>query len=98
MEQELTKDRILMKEEQKTKGELSCLIGNIFDTIEPPCNASHVGEIVITGTTHSGKEATLVITGDAFFFEGDSDDLIKTTARTCPHKNKCAIFQTKGGR
>lgn len=92
MEQEFAKDRVLMKEGQKPKGEISCLIGNIFNTIEPPCNANHVGEIVITGTTHSGKEATLVITGDAFFFEGSSEDLIKATAKACPYKSKCPLF------
>ena len=81
-----------------SKGELSCLIGNLFSTVKPPCDTRHVGEIVITGTTHNGRKATLVITGDAFFFDGDIGDLIKATVNICPYKNECLLFKdNKGG-
>lgn len=86
-----------MDEIRRSKNELSCLIGNLFDTIEPPCVAEHIGEIVITGTTRSGKKALLAITEDAFFFDGDPEDLIMVTTKTCPHKGECRLFHSGAG-
>ena len=41
--------------------ELSCIIGNLFAEIRPPCDAPRSVHLTITGTTHSGVDAQLVI-------------------------------------
>lgn len=85
-----------MRKEVQPKCELSCLIGNLFATVEPPCSAEYTGDIVISGTTRSGNEALLVITGDAFFFSGNPDDLA-AASQSCPHKSSCPLYQREGG-
>lgn len=88
MEQGTRQDRVLIR-----RGEISCLIGHLFSELEPPCQAEAAGEITITGTTHSGKRGTLAITGEAFCFIGEQEDIIKATEKTCPHKRSCPVFE-----
>ena len=41
--------------------ELSCIIGNLFAELKPPCGFGSSGDLVICGTTHSGNDGRLVI-------------------------------------
>lgn len=55
--------------------ELSCIVGNLFVSIEPPCDFEHSEDLTICGTTHSGKIGRLIIKGDRCLFYGSSEDL-----------------------
>ena len=45
-----------------TAAELSCVIGNIFAELSPPCAACGAEVLQITGTTVTGNAATLTVT------------------------------------
>lgn len=57
-----------------TLAELSCIIGNLFAELSPPCD--HCGEegLTLTGTTVTGNAGTLYILPDRFCFEGCAAD------------------------
>lgn len=57
-----------------TGAELSCVIGNIFTELRPPCDVCGAAEVVIRGITPSGHEATITITAAGFDFEGCAED------------------------
>lgn len=44
-----------------TAAELSCVIGNIFAELSPPCAACGAEVLQITGTTVTGNAATLTV-------------------------------------
>ena len=51
-----------------TAAELSCVIGNIFAELSPPCGDCGAERVTITGTTVTGNAATLTITEAGFDF------------------------------
>lgn len=53
-----------------TAAELSCVIGNIFAELSPPCAACGAEVLQITGTTVTGNAATLTVTEAGFDFLG----------------------------
>lgn len=55
-----------------TRRELSCILGNLFVEIEPPCEAcaSDADELTIRGRTYTGARAVLTVTEWGFRFEG----------------------------
>ena len=53
-----------------TAAELSCVIGNIFAELSPPCAACGAEVLQITGTTVTGNAATLTVTEAGFDFDG----------------------------
>ena len=55
--------------------ELSCIVGNLFTGISPPC-----------GITHSGNSGRLVIKGDRCLFYGLPDDLRAVRNGVCPER------------
>ena len=57
-----------------TVAELSCVIGNIFAELSPPCAACGAEVLQITGTTVTGNAATLTVTEAGFDFDGCADD------------------------
>lgn len=57
-----------------TAAELSCVIGNIFAELSPPCAACGAEILQITGTTVTGNAATLTVTEAGFDFDGSADD------------------------
>ena len=57
-----------------TAAELSCVIGNIFAELSPPCAACGAEVLQITGTTVTGNAATLTVTKAGFDFDGCADD------------------------
>ena len=69
---------------------LSCLIGNLFVGIEPPCDINVECTLAVCGNTHSGKPARMLIFRDHCEFFGDPDDLEKARSmirleRRCGH-------------
>lgn len=75
MEREFTADRMLNRY-ACTLAELSCIIGNLFTELAPPCE--HCGEdaLIITGLTVSGNAAAVKITPAGFDFEGCAEDAV----------------------
>ena len=57
-----------------TAAELSCVIGNIFAELSPPCAACGAEVLQITGTTVTGNAAKLTVTEAGFDFDGCADD------------------------
>ena len=56
-----------------TRRELSCIIGNLFTEIEPPCERCGAADVLtISGTTYTGNKAVLTVT---------AKDLVKHTFR-----------------
>lgn len=66
-----------------TKEELSCIIGNLFAELRPPCAACRRGQLVICGTTVTGGEATLIVTEFGFDYNGDPDLINTIRQRRC---------------
>ena len=57
-----------------TAAELSCVIGNIFAELSPPCGGCGAEVLQITGTTVTGNAAKLTVTEAGFDFDGCADD------------------------
>ncbi len=66
--------------------ELSCIIGNLFAELKPPCGFGSSGDLVICGTTHSGNDGRLVIVGDHCIFCGQAEDLSEVLNGRCPER------------
>jgi hypothetical protein len=70
--------------------ELSCIVGNLFAGLDPPCNNQNIEEgIVICGTTHSGKHGSLRIFKDHFLFSGDAADINVVRKSVCLERRCC---------
>lgn len=67
-------------------GELSCIIGNLFSGLEPPCDFGCTPALVICGTTHSGKYGRLTVQSDRCIFYGDPEDLAAVLKGNCPER------------
>lgn len=70
--------------------EVSCLIGNLFTEIEPPCGCPPTAALTICGRTHSGNTGRLVIGKDYCLYYGLRSDLEavrsgKCLERRCEH-------------
>lgn len=59
-----------------TRAELSCIIGNLFVELSPPCAHCGEGALTITGTTVTGNKGTIFVTAAGFDFEGCADDTV----------------------
>lgn len=57
-----------------TRAELSCIIGNLFVELSPPCSCCGGGALTITGTTVNGNAGALTVTEAGFDFEGCAED------------------------
>ena len=71
---------------------MSCIIGNIFAELSPPCEECGGERVKITGTTVTGNAATLTITDAGFDFEGcaaDTDAIAEM--RKKEHRQKTEI-------
>lgn len=77
-----------------TAAELSCIIGNIFAELSPPCEECGGERVKITGTTVTGNAATLTITDAGFDFEGCAAD---TDAIAEMRKGRCIYAKTGAG-
>ena len=77
-----------------TAAELSCVIGNIFAELSPPCGECGAERVTITGTTVTGNAATLTITEAGFDFDGCADD---TALLEDMRKGRCIYAKTGAG-
>lgn len=56
-------------------GELSCIIGNLFVELEPPCESNKCDDLIICGTTFSGNRGSLLIGKNICTFFGEPNDI-----------------------
>lgn len=68
--------------------ELSCIIGNLFSTLDPPCDIKRSNELVICGPTHAQNYGTLIVKSDCCIFRGVAADLAAVLNGHCP-EGKC---------
>ncbi len=67
-----------------THRELSCIIGNLFSEIEPPCEqCKDLDALTISGTTYTGARAVLTVTEYGFTFDGDPAEVERIRERWC---------------
>lgn len=66
--------------------ELSCIIGNLFTEIRPPCEYARTADLTIVGTTHSGNPARLIIQKDCCLYYGPQNDLEVARNGFCPER------------
>lgn len=67
-----------------TRRELSCIIGNLFTEIEPPCErCGAADELTISGATYTGNRAVLTVTEYGFRFDGDAAEVERIRERRC---------------
>lgn len=71
-----------------TTKELSCIIGNVFAELSPPCNKCNGENIVLCGITPTGNAAALTIVKDGFIFEGDQMLIEAIRKRRCIENGK----------
>ena len=66
--------------------ELSCIIGNLFIELEPPCSecGAEPQGIKLCGTTYTGDKAVLIISGDRFYYSGPQADIERLRKAGCP--------------
>lgn len=77
------------------KQELSCIIGNLFTEIEPPCDMCGVAdEIVICGTTYTGTRAVLIVTEHGFKYSGEAADIEKIREKRCAIEPKTTTSES----
>ena len=74
-----------MREYACTRRELSCIIGNLFAELDPPCAAcdSDADELTISGRTHTGAQAVLTVTEWGFLFDGDPPEIEEIRGKRC---------------
>ena len=67
--------------------QLSCLIGNLFAELEPPCAEPDEPEaLTLRGKTPSGREAMMFIYREHCLFVGDPEDLDAARNGRCPNR------------
>lgn len=78
------------------KGELSCIIGNLFVELEPPCGmCNNDDELVIYGTTFAGKRAVLIVTEYGFDYDGSAADVERIREKRCAIEPKTTTRESK---
>ena len=78
-----------------TAAELSCVIGNMFAELSPPCEDCGAERVTITGTTVTGNAATLTVTEAGFDFDGCAED---TVLLENMRKGRCIYAKTGKGQ
>ena len=74
-------------------GELSCIVGNLFAELEPPCgvSGSRSDVLVIFGRTRSsGEQAVLQVYADRCVYTGPPEALEAAMRGHCPEKGGCS--------
>lgn len=67
--------------------ELSCLVGNLFAELEPPCEKDLDPEgLILCGRTLAGRDAMLLISRDRCTFIGVAEDLNAARNGKCPNR------------
>lgn len=73
----------------RSAGEVSCIIGNLFATVEPPCDLGRSTDLVICGVTHAQNYGRLTIKKDRCVFYGEPEDLDAVLNGACPGEGRC---------
>lgn len=70
------------------KRELSCIIPNMFEKIREPCHRckEKIDDLVICGTTHDGREATIIVREYGFDYHGDAGTVEEIRKQRCPYE------------
>ena len=69
---------------------LSCLVGNLFAELEPPCSEPDDQEaLTLCGKAPSGREAMLFVYREHCLFVGDPEDLDAARNGRCPNSRRC---------
>ena len=67
--------------------QLSCLIGNLFAELEPPCRETDDPEaLTLCGQTPSGRDAMLFVYREHCLFVGNPEDLDAARNGRCPDR------------
>ena len=67
--------------------QLSCLIGNLFAELEPPCAEPDDPEaLTLCGQTPSGRDAMLFVYREHCLFVGNPEDLDAARNGRCPDR------------
>lgn len=66
-----------------TKKEISCIIGNLFLEISPPCGACGDDYITISGTAYTGERVEVKITDWGFLYNGKAEDIERIRKGIC---------------
>ena len=69
--------------------EISCIIGNLFAQLQPPCDLERSTDLVICGVTHAGNYGRLIVKSDRCVFNGEPEDLDTVLAGKCPGGRRC---------
>lgn len=73
-------------------GELSCIVGNLFAELDPPCGVSGCRADVLTifgRVRSSGERAVLRVLPDRCIYTGPPEALEAVLDRLCPEKEAC---------
>lgn len=66
---------------------VACVIGNLFEGLEPPCNMDSENVLIIKGRSFSGNTCTLTISKQGYCeFEGLESDIMTVLNGKCPQK------------
>lgn len=65
-----------------TPAELSCMVGNLFAELEPPCDVPFAPGLTLCGITPAGNRAVLLVHRDFCIFRGEAGDL-EAARRSC---------------
>lgn len=66
-----------------TKKELSCIIGNLFAELYPPCGSCGDDVITISGVAYTGERVELKITDWGFLYSGSAQDIERIRKGLC---------------
>lgn len=65
---------------------LSCLVGNLFAELEPPCEKQYDPDgLMLCGRTPAGREAMLLVCRDRCTFIGNPEDYKAAREGCCPN-------------
>lgn len=73
--------------------ELSCIIGNIFTELRPPCGGEAV---TIHGITPTGHEATITLTAAGFSYLTESGAVIRKVRRKSKNNARRRLTKMRG--
>lgn len=76
----------------RSPNELSCIIGNLFERLEPPCRTCDLRSsthLVLCGVTHNQNYGRLTIQSDRCVFDGEPGDLAPLlNGHNCPERGR----------
>lgn len=70
-----------------TPAELSCMVGNLFAELEPPCDVPFAPGLTLCGITPAGNRAVLLVHRDFCIFRGEAGDL-EAARRSCLNRRR----------